>query len=61
MELLTTKEAAAVLKVSTNTLYRLFNNGKLERTQVGNQLRVTRQALEQYISRNTKQTARAEA
>lgn len=61
MELLTTKETAAVLKVSINTLYRLFNDGKLEHVQVGNQLRVTRHALDQYISRNTKQAARAEA
>lgn len=59
MELLTTKETAAILRVSIKTLYRLLNAEQLEYIKVGDQIRVTRPALEQYITANTKQTAGA--
>lgn len=54
MELYTIKEAAAILKVSTKTVYRLIQSMKLENVKVGSQTRITLQGLQQYISTNTK-------
>jgi excisionase family DNA binding protein len=39
---LTVKEAAALLKVSTATAYKLVREGKLEHVRVGNSIRVLR-------------------
>lgn len=54
MELLTTKETAAALKISVKTLYRLFSAEKLEHVKVGDQIRVPRHALDQYITAHTR-------
>lgn len=53
MELLTTKETAAILKISTKSLYRLFTENKMQYIKVGRQIRVSYNSLEQYINANT--------
>lgn len=53
MEMFTTKETAAILKISVKTLYRLLYAKKLEYVKIGDQIRVTRPALDQFIKKNT--------
>lgn len=47
-EVLTRKEAAAYLKISRNTAYRLFRSGAVGR-KVEGQWRVTKQELDEYL------------
>jgi excisionase family DNA binding protein len=45
-ELLTVKEAAATLRLSPNTVYRLTRSGVLESLRIGGSVRIPRRALE---------------
>lgn len=51
--LLTVSESAAVLNVSTKTVYRLMASGQLAWVQVGAHRRVTASAIEQFIEAST--------
>lgn len=47
--MLTLTEVAGRLNVSIETVRRLIKNGKLKAIKVGNQLRVSEEALAEYI------------
>ena len=51
----TTKEVAAVLKLSTQTVYRMERDGELEGTRVGGSLRFSAEAVEALLKRGSKQ------
>lgn len=53
-ELLTIPQAAARLKVSRNTVYRLISAGELAAVTVGSVQRVSEAHLQEYIDRNTR-------
>lgn len=48
-ELLTIKEAAAVLRVGTAAVYRLVHSGKLRAFRIRRDYRITRASLEELI------------
>jgi len=50
---LTVKEVAAELEVSLGTVYELIRNRKLSALHVGAVLKVTPEALQDFIRRNT--------
>lgn len=56
-EVLTIPQVAERLKVSRNTVYRLISAGDLKVTEVGSVSRVSEQALQDYIDRNTRTVA----
>jgi putative molybdopterin biosynthesis protein len=47
--MLTLEEVANELRVSVQTVRRLINSGQLKAVRVGRQLRVSREALDDYI------------
>ena len=51
----TIKEAAERLKVSPDTVGRLHKSGKLQYTQVGGRVRVSRNELLRFIAQHTEQ------
>jgi len=54
MGLLTVREAAAALRVGTNHVYALLEDGELEKIALGpRRTRVTLRSLEAYVSRMT--------
>lgn len=48
----TVTEAAKRLKISKPSLYKIFNNGKLEYFWVGGLRRVTEEQIQKYIEEN---------
>ena len=48
---LTVEEASQILRVGRNTAYELVRCGKLPSVRVGKQIRIPRQALLDYLSR----------
>ena len=48
---LTVEEAGQILRVGRNTAYELVRGGKLPSVRVGKQIRIPRQALLDYLSR----------
>ena len=50
-ETLTVEEAGQILRVGRNTAYELVRCGKLPSVRVGKQIRIPRQALLDYLSR----------
>ena len=48
---LTVEEAGQILRVGRNTAYELVRCGKLPSVRVGKQIRIPRQALMDYLSR----------
>jgi excisionase family DNA binding protein len=50
LDLLTAKEVAGILRVSTKTIYALIAAGKLASVRVGRVIRVPRSALDQFLS-----------
>ena len=46
---LTVKEASNVLRVGTAATYNLIRSGQLKSLRIGNSIRVTRRALEDYL------------
>ena len=48
---LTVEEAGQILRVGRNTAYELVRYGKLPSVRVGKQIRIPRQALLDYLSR----------
>lgn len=48
-ELLTVKEVAQILRVSTMTVYRLVREGELESTRVGRCFRIHAESVRQYL------------
>lgn len=53
-ELLTVREAAAILRTSRYTIYRRIAAGQLEYVDGGGHLKISRKSLDAYIERNTK-------
>jgi excisionase family DNA binding protein len=51
--LLTVKEAAAFLKLSPDTIYRATKAGTLPHVRIGRSIRLSREALEEYLSNST--------
>ena len=52
-ELLTIEEAAAVLKISVPTLYRIRISGEISCTRAGRRIRFTWEQINEYIKRGT--------
>lgn len=50
----TVEEVAKILRVSTATVRRLLKAGEIEGFPVGNQWRVTQEALDKYMRKQTK-------
>ena len=48
---LTVEEASRILRVGRNTAYDLVRCGKLRSIKVGKQIRIPKQALQDYLSR----------
>lgn len=48
-QLLSAREAAAQLRVTVDTLYRLIRSGEVPAVRVGGQIRIDRDELRQYI------------
>jgi putative molybdopterin biosynthesis protein len=48
----TIEEVAKILKVHKDTIRRLVNSGQLEHVRVGNQIRITKAALEKYLGQS---------
>jgi excisionase family DNA binding protein len=53
-ELQTIPQVAKRLKVSPNTVYRLISAGELAVVKVGSVSRVSEEALQEYVDRNTR-------
>lgn len=53
-ELLTVEEVAKKLKISKYTVIRLIHGGKLEYIKIGNRYRISPEALEHYIAKQTR-------
>ena len=51
--LLTVKEAAKVLQVTTSTVYNLRQRGEISFTKVGGSSRISAEELERFIKDNT--------
>ncbi len=54
---LTVEEAAAILRVSTNTLRRLLRQGKIPGVKVGNSWRISRKALDAFLAGSSSDSA----
>ena len=52
--LLTVKDVAAFLKVNPMTVYRAIETGELAHVRVGRSIRVTQEALNDYLKRPAK-------
>ena len=50
-QMLRIDEAASYLKVSKRTVYRLISSGQVEAFKVGHSLRVRKEAIREFISR----------
>lgn len=50
--LLTVEEAGKVLRIGRNTIYELVRCGQIRSVKVGRQLRITKQALLEYLNEN---------
>jgi excisionase family DNA binding protein len=50
-ELMTVTEVAAALRVSRATIYRLVHSGDLAGVRVGKAVRITRRAVQDFMSR----------
>jgi len=48
-ELLTTQEAAHILRINIKLLYKLIDNGEIKAKRVGRVFRITRTALNNYL------------
>ena len=53
---LTVEEAGQILRVGRNTAYDLVRCGKLRSIKVGKQIRIPKQALQDYLSRQKQLT-----
>ena len=53
LELLTIREAAAILRVHPATIYTFFKQGALDYVKVGRRRRIRAKDLETYIDENT--------
>lgn len=60
-ETLTPEEAAAILRVNPQTVYRALRAGKLPGAKVGAQWRILRADLEEYLRTGGRQAASGEA
>lgn len=49
--LLTPKEAAATLRVTRNTIYKLMEAGDLQSIKIGKSRRITRESIDAFIAR----------
>ena len=49
---LTVKEIAAQFRVSEMSIYRLIEKKKLQSVKIGNQIRVSQSALDEYLAKN---------
>lgn len=49
-EVMTVNEVAAALRVSRATIYRLVGAGALAGTRIGRSVRVTRRAVDEFVS-----------
>ncbi|HKR58666.1 MAG TPA: helix-turn-helix domain-containing protein [Pyrinomonadaceae bacterium] len=49
LDIINPKEAAAYLKITTRTLYRLASSGKIPATKIGGSWRFSRAALEDRV------------
>jgi excisionase family DNA binding protein len=56
-DIINPKEAAAYLKITTRTLYRLANAGKIPGTKIGGSWRFSRTALEERVGARPSMTA----
>lgn len=56
---LTVDEVAAILRVSRKTVYNLFSSGELGWIPVGSRRRVSRDAVQAYLNRNSTGAPRA--
>ena len=54
MKMLTVKEAAEKMSVSTKTVYRLMGNGILSKVKIGRSTRVSEDDLNAYLERQIK-------
>ena len=52
-ELMTVKEVADYLRVTTKTIYRLLGRGNISATKVGRQWRFNKAAIDEWLSRNS--------
>ncbi len=57
VEYLTIKEAACELRVSTKTLYRLFELREILRVKIGRRRLIRRVELDRFVQRNTERPA----
>jgi len=51
IELFSVEELCSTLNIGRNTAYRLLQNGDIPAFRVGRKWKITKEALEQYISR----------
>lgn len=58
--ILTVKEAAEVLQVTTTTIYNLYRRGELSLIKVGVSSRITEEELERFIKTHTVQKTKPE-
>ena len=56
-QFMTVDEIAAALRVSRATVYRLVRSGALAATDVGRSVRVTRQAVDEFLHRQARRPA----
>ena len=49
-DILTIKDACAILGISRNTLYSLLNEGKIQAVRCGRNWRISKQALIDYVN-----------
>ena len=50
----TVKEVSKILKINTQTAYRLIREGELPHTKVGNSIRIHKAQLEHYLQERSK-------
>ena len=50
---LTVKEIAAQFRVSEMSIYRLIEKGKLHSVKIGNQIRISQSALDEYLAQGS--------
>jgi excisionase family DNA binding protein len=54
LDLLTAEEAAAILKVTPNTVYRLMRSGEITVVEFGRSRRITRRGLQKFIASHSR-------
>ncbi len=52
-DLMTVEEVKTLLRISRTTIYKLINEKKLAVTRIGRNIRITKEALENYLKENT--------